>query len=235
MSVEQAISPAPISVSAPLHVLFDRVGVNVDCLEEVMPSLDLTPERLNSTHIHLGHRALFGATERVINGQCLKILPEGATQAEQNERANYLEYLIPGIDREEVDGTTFVLLDLPGIAMVEHFRVRNTQQKASNALFLAKAPDVLDIERSLCSQASRTLIHELLHVPIEFKHPLAQDENAEVHDSEEAYISAKLMEIGEEGVPRRLVNLMFRREFDVQTLYLVLAQIADYRGWLPKQ
>jgi|SRR5580700_652488 hypothetical protein len=229
MPVERYPAEVPISASHALAGLYDYVDLRPAKLEAVLPTLDLDFNDLSSTHIHLGHKALLSLSGRMTQGQCIKVFLSPSEKEEQ-VRAEYVDYLMPGFPKEKIPNTTFVAIDLPGITIETFLRAHGLiegppiPRSSKNS-----EPDMFDLEQAICHSASKVLIHELLHVPKPMKADIPEDEHDTHRENEETFIESRLSEIGEEGVPTRLVNVRLSRSFTMASLSTALQTIQDYR------
>lgn len=229
MSATSSPAEVPISVSHALAALYDHVDLRPAKLEAVLPVLDLDFNDLSSTHIHLGHKALMSLTERTTLGQCLKVFPDSSEERRREVRAQYVDYLIPGFPKEKIPTTTLVAIDLPGITIETFLRAHGLTENARPIPTRDLEPDMFDLEQAICHQASKVLLHELLHIPKPAKTGVTKEEHDTHRENEEAFIESRLAEIGEEGVPTRLVNVRLARRFTMESLATALQTIQDYR------
>ncbi|MGC1177003.1 MAG: hypothetical protein WA843_02935 [Candidatus Saccharimonadales bacterium] len=232
MSITQYPAEIPISTSNALDLLFDHVDLRPAKLEAVLPALDLDFDGLSSTHIHLGHQELLSRSERMTHGQCLKVFlgPSGVEEGEEEKaRAKYVDYLIPGFPEEKISGTTFVTLDLLSITIETFLREHGLVESDPPAAKKSE-PDMFDLEQAICHNASKILMHELLHVPKPMKAGISADEHDPHRENEESFVESKLAEIGEEGVPTRLVSVRLAHGFTMESLAIALQAIQDHRN-----
>lgn len=217
---------APITVSQPLATLYDSVGIQMDKLAGILPSLDLDATDLSDTHIHLAHRAPYSLSDRRPTiGQCVKVLHD-PTDKEQEQRAAYIDYLVPGIPREKIDDTTFVAVDLPGITIENFIRINGLRKGDVRP---AQEPRMIDLESAICRQASKVLMHELLHVPRSMPVDASEEEHSQHRDAEESFVDERLAELGERGIPSRLINIRLPQRFNMGDMANILQTIQNHR------
>jgi hypothetical protein len=205
------------------------VDLQQDSLEAVLPSLDLDFVQLASAHIHLGHRPLLNLTDRLVVGQCIKVI-EDHTDLEQQERRAYVGFQIPGFPKEKIADTTFVVLDMLGITIESFLKIHGLLgDEARPRQVKNSEPDMSDLEQVICHEASRVLMHELLHVPKPLLAGVSYEEHDQHRESEETFVDRKLAEIGDGGVPPRLVDVRLLRRFDMPTMAITLQAIQNHR------
>jgi len=234
MSVGRTPLEVPVSVSYPLTSLYDSVNVRQDELEAILPALDIEPAQLSSTHIHLAHQEMLGGpADRLVAGQCIKILNHPVGR-EQEARSAYLQYLVPGLSEEKIPETTVVAVDMAGIPIAEFLRIHGLAPGEPKPAPNEPEPTMQDLENAICREASRVLMHELLHVPIRmssFESPEAENRHKE---KEEDFIDAALEAIDAEGMPPRLVDVQVSQRLpDMGAMAMMLQSIQNHRRMVP--
>jgi hypothetical protein len=228
MSAERVPSEIPISASHALAALYDYVDIRPTQLEAVLPALDLDFSDLSSAHIHVGNKALLSTSNWITLGQCLKVSPDPSERMEE-VRAQYVDYLMPGFPKEKIPDTTFIAIDLPGITMETFLRTHGLTENGPPISNRGSEPDMFDLEQAICHQASKVLMHELLHVPKPAKTDGTKEEHDAYRENEESFIKSRLAVIGEQGLPTRLVNVRLARRLTMEGLLTTLESIQDYR------